>query len=64
MECLYAHHARIESIFDDPTTRANIHFTDEGLDKLYGGDIVAVASEPNYMHFSIGKNMCARLKLN
>jgi hypothetical protein len=54
----------IESVFDDPSTRANVRFSDDALQKLWGGDIVAVSSETEYMAFSVGAKSCIRLKIN
>lgn len=51
----------IEAVFDDPNARANLKFGENDLNALYGGDIVAVSSEPNHMGFSIGRDKCVRV---
>jgi hypothetical protein len=52
----------IEARFENAKTRANVTFEDRELNDLWGGEIVAVASEPTYMGFSIGKDRCVRIR--
>ncbi len=54
----------IETNFDDPATRANIHFSDQSLDAQWGGDISAVYGQGDYMGLSVGTSSCVRLNLN
>jgi hypothetical protein len=54
---------RKEVEFDDPTTRPNIQFSDQWLDKDWGGDIVAAFSAEDQIGFSVGAESCLRADL-
>jgi hypothetical protein len=47
-----------EATFDDPNTRATLHFSSTLLDADWGGDIVAASSEPKYVIFATGTKNC------
>lgn len=51
-------------VFDDPKARGSLHFSDPGLDLDWGGDIVNMYSEPNYVGFGVGTLACVRAMLN
>jgi hypothetical protein len=51
-------------VFDDPRTRATLRFSHEGLNRDWGGDIVALFSERNAVGFSVGVDSCVRADLN
>ena len=52
-----------EVLFDDPKTRGSLHFTDPDLDLDWGGDIVNMFSESNYVGMGVGKVSCVRATL-
>jgi hypothetical protein len=53
----------VQAIFDDAQTRATLHFSNLDLDADWGGDIVGVFSERDYIGFSIGSKSCIRAAL-
>ena len=46
--------------FGNPKTRGRLKFSDPGLQQDWGGDIVAVYGDSNYVGFSIGDVSCVR----
>jgi hypothetical protein len=50
-------------LFDDATTQASLHFSDAFLESDWGGKIVNMFTEQNYVGFATGKNSCIRATL-
>jgi hypothetical protein len=50
-------------LFEDPTTQASLHFSDAFLDSDWGGQIVNMFTEQNYVGFATGKKSCIRATL-
>jgi hypothetical protein len=48
----------IQAVFPDVQTRASVHFSHSGLEGDWGGDIVAVFSERDYVAFVIKDKGC------
>jgi hypothetical protein len=55
--------AGIQVVFNDRRTRAQLHFSDPGLDADWGGHIVAVLGAQEYVNFSVGSESCIRADL-
>lgn len=49
--------------FGNPQTRATLHFSDDGLDQDWGGDVVAAYGTLDYVGFSVGTKSCVRANL-
>jgi len=54
----------IEAVFDDSATRAGLHFSDTLLESDWGGNIVGVFTEGEFVGFSVGTKSCVRANLN
>jgi hypothetical protein len=50
----------VSVLFGNPRTRGRLKFSDPGLDQDWGGDIVAVYGDSDYVGFSIGTLSCVR----
>jgi hypothetical protein len=50
----------VSVLFGNPRTRGRLKFSDPGLDQDWGGDIVSVYGDSDYVGFSIGTLSCVR----
>jgi hypothetical protein len=53
----------VQLIFDDQRTRPRLSFSNDMLEHAWGGEVVIVASEGNYLYFSVGRTKCIRANL-
>jgi hypothetical protein len=49
--------------FDDGRTRPRLSFSNDFLERAWGGDMVGVASKGDYVYFSVGATKCIRINL-